>query len=108
MAGLNPGMIIKVAADISEALAALGDVVKAEGTIQESTEDLNDAYGALDVAIGTFAANAASELFKLAFDAVKGLGQEIWGVVDAALGLTDAYKDFKDAISDQHSRVRRV
>jgi hypothetical protein len=100
MAGVNPGMVIKVAADIRDALLALGQVVEAEGELQTSTEELDDAYGALDVAIGTFAANAATELFKLAFDAVKALGQELWGVVDAALGVSDAMKAFKGEISD--------
>jgi len=100
MAGVNPGMVIKVAADIRDALLALGQVVEAEGQVEASTEDVNKAYTALDNAVSTFAANAATELFKLAFDAVKSLGQEIWGVVDAALGLSDAYKDFKDAISE--------
>jgi hypothetical protein len=100
MAGVNPGMIIKVAADIREALIALGQVVEAEGELQTTTKELDDAYGALDVAIGTFAANAATELFKLAFDAVKGLGQELWGVVDAALGVSDAFTAFKGEISD--------
>src|SRR4030095_17001935 len=100
MAGLKLRMIIKVAADIREAVAALGDIVEAEADVEASTNEVNKAYDALDVAAGQFAANAASALFNLAFDAVKNLGQEIWGVVDAALGLTDAYKDFKEAISD--------
>jgi hypothetical protein len=100
MAGVNPGMIIKVAADIRDALAALGDVAKAEATVTESTEDMNKAYTALDNAVSTFAANAATELFKLAFGAVKDLGDEIWGVVDKVLGLSDAYKNFKEAITD--------
>jgi len=100
MAGINPGMIIKVAADIREALLAMGDVVEATGEVETSTKDVQKAYDALDVAMGTFAANAASELFKLAFDAVAALGQELWGVVDAALGLSDAYGAFKDSISE--------
>jgi hypothetical protein len=100
MAGINPGMIIKVAADIRDAVDALAQVVTAEGELQTTTDDLNDAYGALDVAIGTFAANAASELFKLAFDAVKALGNEIYSVVDAALHLHDQWKQFTDDISD--------
>ena len=100
MAGINPGMIIKVAADIRDAVAALGDVVKAEATVEEATDDLNDAYGALDVAIGTFAANAATELFKLGFDVVKGLSNEVWDLIDTALHLTDTWKAFESAISD--------
>jgi hypothetical protein len=100
MAGINPGMIIKVAADIRDAVDALAQVVTAEGELQTTTNELNDAYGALDVAIGTFAANAASELFKLAFDAVKALGNEIYSVVDAALHLHDQWKQFTDDISD--------
>lgn len=100
MAGVNPGMVIKVAADIRDALLALGQVVEAEGELKTTTEELDDAYGALDVAIGTFAANAATELFKLAFDAVKALGQELWGVVDAALGVSDAMAAFKGEVTD--------
>src|SRR4029453_9597259 len=100
MAGLNPGMIIKVAADISEAVAALGNIVKGEAEVEASTNDDNKAYDALAVAVGTFAANAATALFGLAFDAVKGLGKEVWGVVDAALGLSQKWKDFTGAISD--------
>jgi hypothetical protein len=100
MAGLNPGMIIKVAADISEAVRALGQVVTAEADLESSTKDVNRAFDALDVAVGTFAANAAAEIFKLAFDAVQALGQEIFGVIDQALGLRDAYKEFKEAVSD--------
>jgi len=100
MAGINPGMIIKVAADITEAVAALGNVVKATGDVEGSAKQTEKAYAALDVAIGTFAANAASALFSLAFDAVKALGEQLWGVVDAALGASKQFDAFKASISD--------
>jgi len=100
MAGINPGMIIKVAADISEAVSALENVVKATGGVETAAKDTNKAFDALDVAVGTFVANAATALFTLAFDAVKALGGQVWDIIDAATGASKAWGEWKSAISD--------
>ena len=100
MAGSNPGMVIKVAADITEAQMALAEVTEATGQVGQAAEETNTSMLALGVGIGVMAAEAAGALIGLAVDAVQALGRQLWDVIDTALELTDRWHDFKDAVSD--------
>jgi len=150
MAGSDPGMVIKVAADIADATAAfadvagqaaateavidaatdaaavdqgavtravddtarayadlgsqapadLADVADAADDVEESADGVSMSVVAMGAAIGSMAADAIGSLTSLAFDAVQEVGKQLWEVIDAATGLSDAWDDVKTDLAD--------
>jgi hypothetical protein len=100
MAGRNPGMVIVVAADITEAKAAFKDIAEATGQVQEAAKETTTGMIAMGSAIGNIAADAASALVNLVADAVQIVGKQLWQVVDAATGVSEAFGNFKTDISE--------
>ena len=102
--GTSPAMVIKVAADIADAKAAFADVAGAATdsgeTIQSQFTEISGSAIAMGAGIAVMAAEVAGALISMAIDGLQFVADQLWDVIDKAIGATAAFKDFKDELAE--------